>query len=825
MSFDFVLAIFEPNQNNHSKFIAVSITKESKVKFPQAKVKEILADYRLVCESREASLLGRKEVFMGKAKFGIFGDGKEVAQIAMAKVFRNGDFRSGYYRDQTFMLAIGELTLQQYFAQLYAHTDVEAEPASAGRLMNGHFATRMLDEKGELKNLSQLKNSSSDISPTAGQMPRLLGMAYASKLFRNNPDLHKFKNLSNSGNEIAFGTIGNASTSEGMFYETINAAGVLQVPMLMSVWDDNYGISVPQEYHTTKGSISKVLEGFRRTSTENGFEIFNVKGWDYTSLIQTYQQAEKVCREEHVPVLVHVEEVTQPQGHSTSGSHERYKSKERLAWEAEHDCMLKMKNWILEDVLVVPEELEAIEKEAKQTAREAKEKAWKDFNTDIQREFKEVVAILELVAEQSNSKEELEDIKNQLQKTINPIRVDSMKAAKKVLRLIRNESMEVRTELLNWVERISNESVGRFNSHLYSQSEQSALKVEEIKPVFSESSQEVDGREVLNACFIAAFNRDARVFAFGEDVGKIGDVNQGFAGLQEKFGELRLTDTGIRECTIIGQGIGAALRGLRPIAEIQYLDYLLYALQIMSDDLACLQYRTKGGQKAPLIVRTRGHRLEGVWHSGSPMGMILNSLRGIYILVPRSMTQAAGFYNTMLKSDDPAIIVECLNGYRLKEQIPDNVGEFTLPIGVPEVIREGNDVTVVTYGSMCRVVMDAAEELDKVGISCEVIDVQTLLPFDIHHSIVESLKKTNRVVFADEDVPGGASAFMMQKVLEEQKGYQYLDAAPLTIAAKEHRPAYSSDGDYFSKPNTEDVFDKIYAMMREGNPSAFPSIY
>ena len=803
----------------------VSTTKESKVKFSQAKVKEILADYRLACESREASLLGRKEVFMGKAKFGIFGDGKEVAQIAMAKVFRNGDFRAGYYRDQTFMFAIGKLTLQQYFAQLYAHTDVEAEPASAGRLMNGHFATRMLDEKGELKNLTQLKNSSADISPTAGQVPRLLGMAYASKLFRNNPDLKKFKNLSVNGNEIAFGTIGNASTSEGMFYEAINAAGVLQVPMLMSVWDDNYGISVPQEYHTTKGSISKVLEGFRRNENENGFEIFNVKGWEYSSLINTYQQAERICREEHVPVLIHVEEVTQPQGHSTSGSHERYKPKERLAWEAEHDCILKMRNWILEEVLVVPEELEEIEKEAKQTSREAKEKAWKSFNADIQKEFKEVVEILGRAAEQSSRKEDLEEIKNQLEKTINPIRVDNMKAAKKILRLVRDEDSKARTELQNWVDRILKESEDRFSSYLYSQSEQSALKVEEIKPVFSESSRQVDGREVLNACFIAAFSRDARVFAFGEDVGKIGDVNQGFTGLQDKFGELRITDTGIRECTIIGQGIGAALRGLRPIAEIQYLDYLLYALQIMSDDLACLQYRTKGGQKAPLIVRTRGHRLEGVWHSGSPMGMILNSLRGIYVLVPRNMTQAAGFYNTMLKSDDPAIIIECLNGYRLKEQIPDNVGEFTVPLGVPEVIKEGTDVTVVTYGSMCRIVMEAAEELEKEGISCEVIDVQTLLPFDVHYSIVESVKKTNRVVFADEDVPGGASAFMMQKVLEEQKAYQYLDSAPLTIAAKEHRPAYSSDGDYFSKPNTEDVFDRIYSMMREANPSAFPPIY
>lgn len=820
------LAIFEPIPGSKiTQIHRVSTTKESRVKFSQAKVKEILADYRLACESREASLLGRKEVFMGKAKFGIFGDGKEVPQLAMAKVFRNGDFRAGYYRDQTFMMAIGELTLQQYFAQLYAHTDVEADPASAGRLMNGHFATRMLDENGLLKNLTESKNSSADISPTAGQMPRLLGMAYASKLFRNNPDLKKFTNLSVDGNEIAFGTIGNASTSEGMFYETINAAGVLQVPMLMSVWDDNYGISVPQEYHTTKGSISKVLEGFRRNESEQGFEIFNVKGWNYQGLIDTYQQAEKICREEHVPVLIHVEEVTQPQGHSTSGSHERYKPKERLSWEAEHDCILKMKQWILEDVLVVPEELEEIEKETKQAAREAKEKAWKAFNAEIQTEFKEVVEILGRAAEQSKYKDELEEIKVQLEKTINPIRVDNMKAAKKSLRLLRDEDSEARTELQNWVKRISNESVDRYNSHLYSQSEQSALKIETINPVFSENSKEVDGREVLNACFVAAFTRDARVFAFGEDVGKIGDVNQGFAGLQEKFGELRLTDTGIRECTILGQGIGAALRGLRPIAEIQYLDYLLYALQIMSDDLACLQYRTKGGQKAPLIIRTRGHRLEGVWHAGSPMGMILNSLRGIYVLVPRNMTQAAGFYNTMLKSDDPAIIIECLNGYRLKELIPDNVGEFTVPLGITEVIREGTDVTVVTYGSMCRVVMEAAGELNKVGVSCEVIDVQTLLPFDIHQSIVESIKKTNRVVFADEDVPGGATAFMMQKVLEEQKGYQYLDSAPVTIAAKEHRPAYSSDGDYFSKPNAEEVFDKIYSMMRDANPSAFPPIY
>lgn len=788
-------------------------------------MKEILADYRLAWESREASLLGRKEVFMGKAKFGIFGDGKELAQIAMAKVFKNGDFRSGYYRDQTFMFAIGELTIQQFFAQLYAHTDLEAEPATAGRLMTGHYATRMLDEQGMLKDLTKQKNSSADISPTAAQMPRLVGMAYASKLFRNNPDLKQFKNLSVNGNEIAFGTIGNASTSEGMFYEAINAGGVLQIPMVVSVWDDYYGISVPAEYHTTKSSISKVLEGFRRNETEKGYEILTAKGWDYPELIATYQTAEKVCREEHVPVLIHVEEVTQPQGHSTSGSHERYKSKERLAWEAEHDCLLKMREWIINDVLVLPEEVDEIEKEAKQAAREAKDKAWKAFNTDIQKDFKAVMSILEKAVKESRHNEDLTEIKDTLRTTVNPIRMDCVKAAKRSLRLMRDEDGEARQELIDWVREIELKNEDRYSSHLYSESELSALKVEQINPVYSDDSQQVDGRELLQACFTAALTRDPKVFAFGEDVGRIGDVNQGFAGLQAKFGELRVTDTGIRECTIIGQGIGTALRGLRPIAEIQYLDYLLYALQIMSDDLACLQYRTKGGQKAPLIIRTRGHRLEGVWHAGSPIGMMLHSLRGIYILVPRNMTQAAGFYNTLLKSDDTAIIIECLNGYRLKEQLPDNVGEFTVPLGKPEILREGNDVTVVTYGSMCRVVMQAAEDLQQFGISCEVIDVQTLLPFDIHHVIAGSVKKTNRVVFTDEDVPGGATAFMLQKVLEEQQAFQYLDAVPVTIPAKEHRPAYASDGDYFTKPNAEEIFEKIYAMMREANPNKFPAIY
>jgi 2-oxoisovalerate dehydrogenase E1 component len=800
----------------------VSQTKTMVSGLSAKKASSILADYKLACESREASLLGRKEVFMGKAKFGIFGDGKELAQLAMAKVFRDGDHRAGYYRDQTFMLAIGELTLQQYFAQLYAHTDVEADPASAGRLMNGHFATRMIDENGAFKNLAKLKNSSSDISPTAGQMPRLVGLAYASKLFRNNPGLAVYKELSSNGNEIAFGTIGNASTSEGLFFEAINAAGVLQVPMLISVWDDDYGISVPSEFQTTKGSISKILAGFQRTNTEKGYEILTVKGWDYQALLQTYEKAEKICREEHVPVMVHVIEMTQPQGHSTSGSHERYKPKARLAWEVEHDCNRKLRQWILEAGIASPDELTELEKQAKQTAKSAKETAWKAFNEDIQKEQKSLEKILLGASEESAA---VNDILLELKRTINPLRLDSMKAAKRSARLLRNSLASVKEELRNWILAAEKENYDRFSSYLYSNSEWSALKVNQVDAVYSEKSPFVDGREVLQACFREALTRDPTILAFGEDVGQIGDVNQGFAGLQQKFGELRVTDTGIRECTIIGQGIGAALRGLRPIAEIQYLDYLLYAIQIMSDDLACLQYRTKGGQKAPLIIRTRGHRLEGVWHAGSPMGMILGSLRGIHVLVPRDMTQAAGFYNTMLQSDEPALIIECLNGYRLKERLPENIGEFTVPLGVPEILREGTDVTIVTYGSMCRIVMEAVSNLENDGISCEVIDVQTLLPFDINQVIVESVKKTNRVIFADEDVPGGATAFMMQQVLEVQQAYKYLDATPITIAAKEHRPAYGSDGDYFSKPNSEDVYDVVYSMMNESEPDRFPKIY
>ena len=819
----FLLA-FQTIKASNSKIKLASLI-ETKTKISTSKREEVINDYRLACESREASLMGRKEVFMGKAKFGIFGDGKEVPQIAMAKAFRNGDFRSGYYRDQTFMLAIGELTLQQYFAQLYAHTDVNADPASGGRSMNGHYATRMFDEQGELKNLAETKNSSADISPTAGQMPRLLGLAYASKLFRNNPELKQFNNLSINGNEVAFGTIGNASTSEGMFFETVNAGGVLQVPMMISIWDDGYGISVPNEYHTTKGNISTVLSGFQRTRTEKGYDIFTVKGWDYDALCKTYKKASKISREQHVPTIVHVMEVTQPQGHSTSGSHERYKSEERLEWEKEFDCIVQMRKWMINSDLASSAELDSIEKDAKLVAKKAKEAAWKDFMIDILKDQKDVMETMQSVAENSAHRDELIRLKLGLQNIINPVRLDVLRTLKLGLRVVRNEQNNGKEALQELVKKIEVEAHDRYSSHLYSESKSAALKIPVVPAKFDDNSPLVDGREVLQACFDSALSNNPKVFAFGEDVGKIGDVNQSFAGLQDKHGELRVTDTGIRECTIIGQAIGTALRGLRPIAEIQYLDYLVYALQTLSDDLASLEYRTKGGQKAPLIIRTRGHRLEGIWHSGSPMGMILHSLRGINVLVPRNMTQAAGMYNTMLQSDEPALIIECLNGYRLKERIPVNVGEFTVPLGQPDIIREGNDITIVTYGSMCRIVIEAAKQLQAVGISCEVIDVQTLLPFDVNHSIIESLKKTNRVVFADEDVPGGASAYMMQKVIEEQKGYLHLDSQPITISAKAHRPAYSSDGDYFSKPNAEEIFDKVYDLMSEVDPTSFPDIY
>ncbi len=779
-------------------------------------------DFKIANESRQASLLGRKEVLTGKAKFGIFGDGKELAQIAMAKVFRDGDFRSGYYRDQTFMFATGMSNVKEFFAQLYAMPDVQAEPCSAGRSMNGHFGTRSLNEDGSWKELTAMKNSSADISPTAGQMPRLVGLAQASKLYRNNPELSHFSNFSIKGNEVAFGTIGNASTSEGHFFEAINAAGVLQIPMAISVWDDGYGISVHAKYQTTKENISEILKGFQRDDKGEGYEIFRVNGWDYAALCDTYEKAIKICREEHVPVMIHVQEVTQPQGHSTSGSHERYKSKERLEWETEYDCIKQMREWMISTAIATAEELDTIEQEAKKYVRACQKEVWEAFNQPIKTEIVEVCTLLEQLAATSSASSEITNLIQNLRSTVDAIRKDILVAVRKSLRLTRAEDTVVRRDLQIWLNHYNSQNYDRYNSYLFTDTEHSALNILEIKAQYSEDAKQLDGREILQACFDAAFARDPRVLAFGEDVGRIGDVNQGFAGLQEKYGEIRISDTGIREATIIGQGIGLAMRGLRPIAEIQYLDYLLYGLQTLSDDLASLSYRTKAGQKAPLIVRTRGHRLEGIWHSGSPIGMILHALRGIHVLVPRNMTQAAGFYNTLLKADEPALVIECLNGYRLKEALPDNIGEFTLPLGRPETLIEGNDITIVTYGSCCRVAEEAIAELTNLGISVELIDVQSLLPFDIHHYIVDSLKKTNKVLFFDEDVPGGASSYMMQQVLEEQKGYYHLDAAPRTLTAKAHRPAYGTDGDYFSKPSADDVVECIYEMMHEADPNRFP---
>ncbi|MCS7075450.1 MAG: thiamine pyrophosphate-dependent enzyme [Bacteroidia bacterium] len=781
---------------------------------------EVLKDYQIAHQSRLASLLGRREVLTGKAKFGIFGDGKELPQIAMAKVFQNGDFRSGYYRDQTFMMATGLLTIQEFFAQLYAHTSVEAEPASAGRMMNGHFATRLLDEFGNWKNLTQGKQSSADVSPTGSQMPRLVGLAYASKLYRELPSLKHLTQFSINGNEVAFGTIGNASTAEGMFFEAINAAGVLKIPMVISIWDDEYGISVHAKHQTTKQNISEILSGFALNENDEGFLIYTVEGWNYPLLCQAYQEGVAITREKHIPAIYHITQLTQPQGHSTSGSHERYKSKERLAWEQEHDCIKKFKEWIIEQGLSTESELVQLEKEDEEIVKEAKQKAWEAYQKDIKRDIFLCTDILDEVIPHSEYSKELTQIKNELNRIKEPIRKDVMAALHKAIRTTKGKYRsftQLRQQFLN-------ENFERYSSHLYSESNHSALKVKEIKPIYSDKSPLVDGRQVLQACFDAALTKYPELIAFGEDVGTIGDVNKAFEGLQDKYGELRVSDTGIRECTILGQAIGAAMRGLRPIAEIQYLDYLLYAIQIMSDDLATVQYRTKGGQKAPVIVRTRGHRLEGIWHAGSPMGMIIHAVRGMYVLVPRNMTQAAGFYNTMLQSDDTALIVEVLNGYRLKERIPDNVAEFTVPLGVPEILREGMDVTLVTYGACCRIAIEAAQMLDEMGISVEVIDVQTLLPFDIHHIIVRSLQKTNKIAFLDEDVPGGATSYMMQQVLEVQNGYRWLDSKPITITAKAHRPAYGSDGDYFSKPNAEEVFDAIYSIMHEYNPQSYPKL-
>ncbi|WP_243018213.1 MULTISPECIES: alpha-ketoacid dehydrogenase subunit alpha/beta [Candidatus Cardinium] len=788
---------------------------------------DILNDYRIACESRAASLLARKEVFAGKAKFGIFGDGKEVAQLAMAKYFQPGDWRSGYYRDQTFMLAIGALTWQQYFAQLYAHASIEAEPASGGRMMNSHFATRFIDEAGNWLNQLTSKNVSADLSPTASQMPRLLGLAYASKLYRSPAFENMQKNFSNQGNEVAFGTIGDASTSEGMFFETINAGGVLQVPMCISIWDDGYGISVPQAYHTTKGDISAVLAGFKRTKQQPGYEIFVTKGWDYLDLCKTYQQAVTICRAEHIPVLIHVKEMTQPQGHSTSGSHERYKPIERLAWEAAYDCLPKMAAWMVQSGIATEETLQKIALEAEQKVKIAQQTAWNKLISENNEEKQELLALLNDIVwpKEAAGANQLPTIIDELTALPHPRHLDVTQAVDKALYALREIPYIHKKNILAWWHKNRRNNEKRFSSHLYSHSNDAALWVKANPPIYGDNPVQVDGRKILCSYFKSLFERDGRVFAIGQDLGKIGDVNQGFAGLQALYGVLRVTDTSIRECTMIGQGIGAAMRGLRPIVEIQYLDYLPYALQIIEDDLATLRYRTKGGQKAPMIIRTRGHRLEGIWHAGSYISSIIQAIRGIYLIVPRNMTQAAGFYNTMMQSDDIALIIECLNGYRLKEAMPSNLDRMTIPLGIPELLRIGKDVTIVTYGAMCRIVCQAAERLAALGIDCEVIDVQTLLPFDREHTIVKSLAKTNRIVFADEDVPGGTTAYMMQQVLEVQEGYGMLDEAPITISSQPHRPAYGDDGNYFSKPNMETVVGKIYKMMHQADPSRYRAIF
>ena len=778
----------------------------------------VLNDYRICYESRQTSLLGRKEVLTGKAKFGIFGDGKEVAQVAMAKAFKKGDWRSGYYRDQTFMFATGMATITEFFSQLYANTNVDEEPFSGGRQMNAHFSTRILNEDGTWKNQTEMKMTSADISTTGGQMARLVGLAQASKLYRENSELSFLKDFSVNGNEVAFGTIGNGSTSEGVFFEAINAAGVLQVPLAISIWDDSYAISVPQKYQTTKQDISEVLRGFQRDEKGEGFEIFKVRGWDYPGLCETYEKAINICREKHIPVMIHVWEMTQPQGHSSSGSHERYKSQERLNWEAEYDCLLQMRNWVLESAVATEEELVEIESEAKRYVKECQKAAWDAFHRVLIQEAKEVAVLLEAFQLDHFNK-----LAATLKANAEVTRTDVFVAIRKAVRYLAKDQSEAKQNLLNWYKRNLDLNKERYNSKLFTNSIESPLAVPVVAAEYSDDAKLIDGREILNACFDENFTRDARILAFGEDVGSIGDVNQGFAGLQAKHGKIRVADTGIRESTIIGQGIGLALRGLRPIAEIQYVDYLLYALYVVSDDLACLSYRTKGGQKSPLIIRTRGHRLEGIWHSGSPMSVILGSMRGIHICVPRNMTQAAGLYNTLLRGDEPAIVIENLNGYRLKERLPLNAGEFTVPLGVAEVIKAGTDITVVSYGSTLRIVQDAVEELERLGISIEIVDPQTLHPFDLNGVCVESLKKTSKLLVVDEDVPGGASAFILQQIVERQKGYYYLDSAPRTITAKEHRPPYGTDGDYFTKPSIDDVVESIYEMMSEVDPGKYPA--
>ena len=816
--------------------ISEKTTKTSKqLSFEEFK-KEILNDYRIAVLSRECSLLGRREVLTGKAKFGIFGDGKEVPQLAMAKAFKKGDFRSGYYRDQTFMMAIGMLTPQQIFSGLYAHPDIKEEPFSAGRQMGAHFASHSINEDGSWKNLIEQYNISADMSATASQMPRLLGIGQASKIYRELDSLKNHgKKFSNKGNEIAWGTIGNASTSEGLFYETINAAGVLQVPMIVSVWDDEYGISVHAKHHTTKESISEVLKGFQRDKKNKGLEIFVVNGWDYVQLIDVYNKAAKLVREQHVPTLIHVIELTQPQGHSTSGSHERYKSKERLQWEKDFDCNVKFREWILDfelesngEILRFVEDedvLLKIEMDAKREVSKAKRDAWNAYINPIKKEQSQAVALLNNVAATSSNKHFIAKLTSDLQSISEPSRGEIHATVRQTFVYLTSENSVEKTALLNWYSGETKKTEKMYNTFLYNDSENGVTKIKEIKPSYSDEKNLVDGRIIIRDNFEAIFNKYPEVLAFGEDVGMIGDVNQGMEGLQKKFGETRVADTGIREPTIIGQGVGMALRGLRPIAEIQYLDYLVYALQTLTDDLSSLRYRTFGKQKAPLIIRTRGHRLEGVWHSGSPMSMILGSLRGMVILVPRNMQKAAGFYNTLLKSDEPALVVECLNGYRLKEEMPTNLGEFTTPIGVVETIKEGANITIISYGSTLRIVQETAKQLLQANIDVEVIDVQSLLPFDIHHDIVKSLIKTNKLMIVDEDVPGGASAYILQEILEKQNGYQYLDSKPTTVTSKPHRPAYGSDGDYYSKPNSNDIFEAAYELMHESNPSKYPKLF
>ena len=785
----------------------------------------LLQDYRLACMSRETSLLGRKEVLTGKAKFGIFGDGKEVAQIALAKQFRKGDFRSGYYRDQTIMMALEELTVKEYFAALYAHTNVEKEPASGGRQMGGHYATRSLNEDGSWKNLMEQYNSSADVSPTASQMPRLVGLAQASKFYRENEALHHMTLFSDKGNEVAFGTIGDASTSEGHFWESVNAASVIQVPMVLSVWDDGYGISVPKKYQTTKESISEALAGFDIKGGTNGLKIFKVKGWDYPQLVATYERAVAFARENHIPVLIHVEEMTQPQGHSTSGSHERYKTPERLAWAEEFDCIKKLGDFLIMEGAATQEELDDIRKACKKEVRAEQKAAWAEFRHEIDAERDQAVGLIQALAAESSNGVFIEKFASELASNKEVIRKEIFAAARKAIRMTKGEQSSARGALISWLESESATNFERYSGKLYSASEDRVLNVEPVPAEYADDAAMDDGRVILRDNFEAIFNKYPEVLTFGEDTGHIGGVNQAMEGMQEQFGTLRVSDTGIREATIIGQGIGLAMRGLRPIAEIQYLDYLYYCLQLMRDDLATVQYRTAGGQKAPLIIRTRGHRLEGIWHSGSPMGAVIHSVRGMHVCVPRNMTQAAGMYNTLLCADEPALVVECLNGYRKKEKRPGNLGEFKVPLGKIEVTKVGSDITLVSYGSTFALCEEAANELVQVGIDVELVDIQTLLPFDLDHGIVESLKKTNRLLVVDEDVPGGASAFILDQVLNKQSGYKYLDSQPQTLTAKDHLPAYGTDGDYFSKPNVEDIFEAVYAIMHEADPTQFPALY